>query len=145
MKGTGLGDSLYGVCKEKEERIWDNWLWLHLCSRKSIWSTWYWPTEFITSVLYLSCLQFCYWNNHKNKQTYQKTPLALLRPPVQSQFASWPLQRGLIFRISFCECLRGHTEMSCDTFTTILVLQTVKGKAICIPLSASFGQETSFT
>lgn len=24
MKGTGLGDSLYGVCKEKEERIWDN-------------------------------------------------------------------------------------------------------------------------
>lgn len=98
--------------KMEKELGWQKF-WLHLCSKKSFWSAWYWPIEFTTSVLYLSCLQFCYWNNCKKKA------VALLRPPMPSQFASWPLRREMILRISFCKWLAAHTEMSCDTFKTI--------------------------
>lgn len=32
-------------------------------------------------------------------------------------------------------------EMSCDTFTTILILQDVKGKDICIPFLPALGKK----
>lgn len=119
--------------KMEKELGWQKF-WLHRCSKKSFWSAWYWPIEFTTSVLYLSCLQFCYWNNYEKKLWLywdHKCQVNLLHDPWGERWF-WGFHFVNGWRLTLKWAVT-HSKLS--------ILQNVKGKDICIHLSDSFGQE----